>query len=617
LVQSKAEGNPFYLEELVNSLIESETLIRDNGNWRITKPITESDISASIHGLISGRLDRLEKEAKRILQEASVIGRAFLYEILKRITELKQDIDRCLRGLEQLDLIKTRSFLPDLEFVFKHALTQEVVYNGLLKKERREIHEQIALVMETVFQKRLPEFYEALAFHFKRGRSILKAVDYLIRSGEKSLARYSVEESHQYFMEAFDLLSNKPARTKDEDALLIELLIKWSWVYYYRGDFLGQVNLLSAHKDLAESLNDRAILGMFYAWYGFSIFCGPNTREKYKDSYEYLRMALEIGDEIEDQKIIGHACSWLTWACSELGALDEAILYGERAQEICKNNPTEHYLFFKSLGGMGYAYSYKGNDKKAFELGTSILDHGLKHSNIRGMVVGHYLKGVGFLVAGDFPSAIEAEKKAIQTAKDPYYSQFPKFLLGICYAQNGQFQEAEETLQEVSTFCRDSGHELIGTPTYAFLGLVSIAKGRMGQGLKMIEEALKVYHENQRRTQVAAIEHVLGLVYLQIVSKSAAVSLTTMAKNIGFILKNVPTAAKKAVEHFNIAIEVAKEIGAKGTEGQAYLGLGHLHKLKGRRDQARDCFSKSIKIFEECEAEISLKKANKALESLQ
>ncbi|MFB0533297.1 MAG: AAA family ATPase [Desulfatiglandales bacterium] len=156
LVQDKAEGNPFYLEELVNSLIESETLIRDNGSWKITRPITESDISSTIHGVISGRLDRLEKETKRILQEASVIGRAFLYEILKRVTQLKQDIDRCLRGLEQLDLIRTRSLQPDLEYVFKHALTQEVVYNGLLKKERQEIHERIALVMEQSFHDRLP-----------------------------------------------------------------------------------------------------------------------------------------------------------------------------------------------------------------------------------------------------------------------------------------------------------------------------------------------------------------------------------------------------------------------------------------------------------------------------
>jgi predicted ATPase len=154
-VQQKTEGNPFYLEELVNSLIESETLIRDNGNWKITKPVTESDVSSTIHGLISGRVDRLEKETKRILQEASVIGRAFLYEILKKITELGGLIDRGLSTLERLDLIRTRSVQPDLEYMFKHPLTQEVVYNGLLKKERQAIHEHVALVMEQLFQDRL------------------------------------------------------------------------------------------------------------------------------------------------------------------------------------------------------------------------------------------------------------------------------------------------------------------------------------------------------------------------------------------------------------------------------------------------------------------------------
>ena len=92
-VNSKAEGNPFYLEELVNSLIESDTLTSDNGSWKLNRTITESDIPSSLHGLISGRLDRLDKQTKRILQEASVIGRDFLYEILKRITELEERID--------------------------------------------------------------------------------------------------------------------------------------------------------------------------------------------------------------------------------------------------------------------------------------------------------------------------------------------------------------------------------------------------------------------------------------------------------------------------------------------------------------------------------------------
>ena len=100
-----------------------------------------------------------------------MIGRAFLYEILSRITELKEKIDKSLMGLERLDLIRTRSLQPDLEYIFKHALTQEVVYNGLLKKERQNIHEKIGQVMEELFHDRLPEFYEALAYHFKQGHS--------------------------------------------------------------------------------------------------------------------------------------------------------------------------------------------------------------------------------------------------------------------------------------------------------------------------------------------------------------------------------------------------------------------------------------------------------------
>jgi len=595
LVQRKAEGNPFYLEELVNSLIESETLIRDNGSWKITRPFTKSDISSSIHGLISGRLDRLEKDTKRILQEASVIGRTFLYEILMKITTLEKRIERGLSTLERLDLIRTRSLQPDLEYMFKHPLTQEVVYNGLLKKERKEIHEQIARVMESLFRDRLPEFYETLAFHFKQGQSVLKAVDYLIRSGEKSLARYAVQESHQYFKEAFDILSNKPDRTKDEDALLIELLIKWSLVYYYRGDSREQSDLLSAHMELAESLGNKAKLGMFYAWYGMTIW----FREKYKDSYEYLRKALEMGEDIQDQRLIGYACTWLSWTCAELGTLEEAILYAERAQEIYKNFPSDQYLFFKSLAAIGYVSFYRGDGEKALEVGTALLNYGQKHSNIRSMVMGHFMVAFSFLVANDLPAAIETGKKAVQTAQDPLYYMYSRFLLGVGYILNGQFQEAEEVLQGAASDSRDLGCELIGTPTQAFLGLISIIRGQMSQGLEMMEGALQLELRNQRRYWYATIANGLGQVYLQLIDK------------------DVPSSAKRAEEYFNSASEVAEEIGAKGVEGQAYLNLGHLNRAMGRSDEAQNFFSKAIRTFEECEADFFSKQAKEALTSLE
>ncbi|MCJ7683405.1 MAG: AAA family ATPase, partial [Desulfobacteraceae bacterium] len=390
-VQNKTEGNPFYLEELVNTLIESEVLVQENGDWEIARPIKETDISSSIHGLISGRLDRLEKETKRILQEASVIGRAFLYAILIKVSELKDRIDRGLSTLERLDLIRTRSFEPDLEYMFKHPLIQEVVYNGVLKKERQEIHEQIAQVMERLFEGRLSEFYETLAYHFSLGRSVNKAVEYLVKAGEKTLARYAVDEAHEHYKKAYNILGPKENKTADEKKLLIDMLNSWGYVYYYLGDIKEFINLFNSHKDLVESLGDEARLGMFYAWLGSANYLAGQQ----KDSYDYLRSALELGERSGSQKVVGYACTWLPWTCVLLGLFDEGITYGKRAQEISGSFHSDQYLFFKSLAGMCYIYFWQGNTEKVFEGAKRLLDYGEKTSNSRSKVFGHWMNALG------------------------------------------------------------------------------------------------------------------------------------------------------------------------------------------------------------------------------
>ena len=150
-----------------------------------------------------------------------------------------------------------------------------------------------------------------------------------------------------------------------------------------------------------------------------------------------------------------------------------------------------------------------------------------------------------------------------------------------------------------------------------YLGAALIGKGNMGRGLEMIEEAQGLFLENESKGFYTVSEYILGKVYLQIVERATPMTLSTIAKNIGFLIKNVPFASKKAEYHFKKAIEVAEEIGAKGTLGQAYLDLGLLHKAKGRIDQARECISTSIDLFEQCEAEGFLKQAKEALASLR
>jgi len=610
-VHDKAEGNPFYLEELVNSLIESGTLMRDNGDWKITRLLTQAEISSTIHGVIIGRIDRLEKKRKRVLQEASVIGRTFLYEILRRITDLEKDIDESLKDLEQLDLIRTRSFQPDLEYIFKHALTQEVVYNGLLKKERSDIHERIGLIMEQLLKDRLPEFYETLAFHFKQGQSIHKAVDYLMKSGEKSLNRFALEEAHQYYQQAYDLLTLREERNEADNNLLFDLLEKWALVYYYYGTFRDLITLYRSHERVAESLKDKSRRGIFYSWLGMALWAvGKN-----KDSYHNLKKGLLLGEEAADSRVIGYACTWLPNPCTELGLLDEGAGYGQRAKEIANRIPHDQYLFFKSRGDLGLIHYFRGESGKVLQFGKEMIEYGERHSNIRSQAMGHAVIGWGHLAAGDLQAAIGALRRVEEIAVDPFYATVWSVFRGLAHLFAGEVQEAEAPLLRAEK-CWKTGFGYLECFLPIGWGLVWINKGKFGKGMSMLLDARKISLRNEWKCNHAMTEYILGKVHLGMALGEAKVNLSTMLKNLGFLLKTIPFAARRAELHLNKAIEVAQEIGANGILASAHLDLGNLHKAKGRKERAKDHLIEAVKLFEQCEAEIFLKQAKEALASL-
>jgi tetratricopeptide (TPR) repeat protein len=232
-------------------------------------------------------------------------------------------------------------------------------------------------------------------------------------------------------------------------------------------------------------------------------------------------------------------------------------------------------------------------------------------------VIGHGDIGTGYMIDGDFQSAIENYEKAIQVSADPFYSQTARLRLALSYLFNNQLDKAETALEEVLTYSQKFGAGSIGTMARILIGVLLIAKGQMSQGLELLAEGQRNCLKNQRRTLYAQSEYILGKVYSQIVEGAKRISLSIMAKNIGFLIKNVPFASKKAEEHFNRAIEVAKEIGAKGTMGRAYLDLGLLYKSKKRIEEAKRCISEAIQIFEQTEADGFLKQAKEALASLR
>ncbi len=501
---------------------------------------------------------------------------------------------------------------PELEYIFKHAITQEVVYNNLLKKERREIHERIGAVIEQLFKDRLSEFYETLAYHFKQGQSVHKAVTYLMKSGEKSMRKYAVEEADRYYHEAFEILIANESKTPEENRLLIDLLIKWAYVLYYLGDFKKLNDLLTDQRQLAESLDDSARLGMYYSWMGMALW----ARGVYKDSHDFLTRALALGEKINNTEVIGYACTWLSWTYTELGRLEDGRLLGLKAHEISKELKADKYLYFKSLGGIGYNAWISGQRDVAFDAGNQLLSYGRKHSNIRSSVMGYFIKGCSYFMNAELEPAIECFEEAVRIAADPYYGQFPRLMLGMGYVLNGDIKGAEGILQHVLDFSRQYGTETIGTVAQVFLGLCAISNGKLNRGIKMMEAGQKPYLENDSKWRHALVEGLLGKVYLQMTDKDARISPVAMAKNIGFLLTNLPVVNRKVEQHFTNAIELAQEVNARGILAQAYLDFGIYHRTKKRPDKARECITRAIALFDECKAEGYLKQAEEVLGSL-
>jgi len=611
LVQENTGGNPFYLEELINALIEVESLTRVEDSWRMSRSIFDSGIPSTINGLISARIDRLDGESRRLLREASVIGRAFLYEILKRITEIRDRIDQCLKFLEQVDFIRTKSLLPELEYIFKHALIQEVIYNGLLLKERQEIHKRIALVIEEVFAPRLSEFYETLAFHFEKGNSAQKAIQYLIKSGEKSLNRYAVEESHQYFKKAFEKLKGEPRPDGKADERIIDLLVKWAFVFHYRGDFRGLRELLSAHEVMAKSLDDKQGLGMLYSQLGLAHY----QTESLKASYKYLQMALELGEKAKNDRVVGYACSHLTWVCSELGLMEDALGFGKRGVDISTKLQSDEFLYFNSLGGIGLGYFYKGDRKMVLKVGRDLLDYAGTRTNIRSLVLGHFFLGCSHIIAGDFSSSISSLQEAIKSSVDPWFSQFPRLLLGFSYLSKGLYEEAKASTEDIFDYSVRFGTDLIKTPARILEGILKVTEGDLRHGLKILEKTQQENLDNARMYVYASAEDMIGRIYLQVLE--GAKGNLPVLKNIGFLIRDVPLAARKAEKHFQNAIKISEQIGATGIMGIASLDLGRVYHAKGRKDEACNYISKAITCFKGCDAEAYLKEAEEAISFIQ
>src|SRR5437660_9282435 len=202
---AKAEGVPLFVEEETTTLLDLGVIQRDNGSYRIVRPIADAHVPDTIQGIIMARLDRLGEDGKRAVQLPSVIGRQLLVRLPQRLSGMTPEVDGLLRELKALEIVYEQGLLPEPAYVFKHAVIQDVAYNSLLVQRRKELHRAVGYAIEDLYPDRLADHYGELAHHFVEGEQWPEAFRYSILAGDRAAHAFASAEARRHYAQALEV----------------------------------------------------------------------------------------------------------------------------------------------------------------------------------------------------------------------------------------------------------------------------------------------------------------------------------------------------------------------------------------------------------------------------
>jgi len=434
-IVEKTGGNPFFVEEIVRELLDRGDIGKAGDRYICKKPIDQCEIPSTVQGVLAARMDRLSEDLKRTMQVASVIGRDFAFGLLRSIMELGEELRAYLTNLVGLEILYEKALYPELEYIFKNALTQEVAYDSLLKQRRRQIHGRIAGTIEELYADRLEEHYEMLAHHYERSGDAAKAIDYLILAGEKSNSNSAARAACEFFGKAFEL----------------------SETGHIPLDIESEVRV---HKGLASASLDIGDI--------------DTALTEYKAGVEISRRQGLIEDELSNLAGLAATMWWTpisTMKDDVLKFFEEAI---ERARELGNKAVESQALSFKgvyiSLLGRIYDGSgvYKGNqiivdaERMALETGDPMAIS--RNRILRALSerwLGRPMKTV---------ELTEGLMEGLRSMFNLHQLSGLIFIRGVALAEIGRIEEGMELLKEGIDICEKLGGELMLGRLYNALG---------------------------------------------------------------------------------------------------------------------------------------------------
>jgi class 3 adenylate cyclase/tetratricopeptide (TPR) repeat protein len=598
LLIERAEGNPFFLEESIRALVETQILAGERGGYRLEKRVQTLQIPLTAQAILAARIDRLPPEDKRLLQAAAVVGKDVPMALLQAIADEPEAALRAgLARLQAAEFLYEARLFPDLEFTFRHALTHEVAYTSLLHERRRALHARIVDAIERHFTDRLADQTDRLAHHALRGEVWELAVRYLRQAGVRAMARAANREAETYFEQAIVALGHLPERRETME-LAVDLRFDLRTALIPLAEWERMQVHLGVAEALASTLEDQRRLARASTY----MVIQAVLAQDYPEALRFGRQALAIGQALGDLSIEAPANAYLGLAHGSRGDHLNAIQHLERNVAIIPED-----LRFERFGQATAMASFS----------RSILSLSLSE-------------------LGRFDEAIARAAEAVRIAEEAgqhhYSLSFAWNALGVAHARRGDLERGAQVLERCVELCRASGFRVLVTPVASALAVVLAQLGREGEAFALVEEV----------ASTLASRSLLG--EYSLVSLASACLQTARADAAGDWARRALDAARDhgargaeahalrllgeiacqheslepaaATNHYGEALALADELGMRPLVAHCHLGLGKFYRRLAKRAHAEERLGTAATLFREMDMRYWLAQAEAELKTL-
>ena len=592
-------GNPFFLEESVRTLVETGVLSGDRGAYRAARASGEIRVPATVQAVLAARIGRLPAEDKALLQTAAAIGQDVPFTLLRAVTDLPEEpLSAGLMRLQRSEFLYETRLVPELGCAFKHALSHEVSYAGILQDRRRTLHARIMETIEQLYADRLAEQVDRLAHHALQGEVWDKAVAYCRQAGAKAATRSAYREAIAWFEQALGALTHLPeSRQTIEQSIDLRL-------------------------DLRSSLTP---LGEF-----------PRI-------FDHLCQAEVFAERIGDQRWLGWISAFMTFHFWLSGDLNRAVTSGRRALAIAQAREDFALQVVANLR-LGQTYVILGDHRRARECLQSNVDSlqgELSRERFGEAGLPSVLSRVWLVHSlaerGEFAEGIARGEEAVQIAEmvDHPYSLVGAYRgLGHLYLRKGDLNEAIRFLERSQQLCQAWSIPTWFFAVASFLGYAYVLSRRVADGLPLLEQAVERAVSMGDRGA-----HSLPAVYLSEAYRLAnrledairiagqVLDFTREHKRraheawalriLGEIASHLnPPDAEKAEASYRQAMALADELGMRPLVAHCHLGLGELYGRLGKRQETREHLTAAAAMYRAMDMRSWLEHAEAAVSRL-